>query len=69
MHWRILKSSAIVAEIRKLSMGVNTAQTRNQKAAVKSKLRERCRELTTILRKKGGQDLEKRNSISGSCKE
>ena len=49
----------LVAEIRKLSMGVNIAQTRNQKAAVKSKLRERRRELTTILRKKGGQDLEK----------
>ena len=49
----------LVAEVRKLSMDENAAQTRSQKAAVKSKLGGRRRELTTILRKKGGQDLEK----------
>jgi len=45
----------LVAEVRKLNMDENAAQTRSQKAAVKSKLRE----LNTILKKKGGQDLEK----------
>ena len=49
----------LVAEVRELSMGENEAQTRSQKAAVKSKLGGRCRVLTTILRKKGGQDMEK----------
>ena len=41
-------------------MNENGAQTRSQKAAVKSKLKGRLRELTTILRKKGRQDLERR---------
>ena len=50
----------LVAEIRELSMDENAVQTRSQKAAVTSKLRGRRRELTTILRKKGGQDMEKR---------
>ena len=49
----------LVAEVSELSMDEIAAQTRSQKAAVKSKLRGRRRELTTILRKKGRQDLEK----------
>ena len=54
-----LEAKVLVAEVRKLSMDKNAAQTRSQKAAVKSKLRGRRRELTTILRKKGGQDWRK----------
>ena len=54
-----LEVKVLVAEVRKLSMDKNAEQTRSQKAAVKSKLRGRRRELTTILRKKGGQDWRK----------
>ena len=58
----------LVAEVKELSMDENAAQTRSQKAAVKPKLSGRCRELTTILRKKSGQDLEKRIAVVEAVK-
>ena len=65
-----LEIKVLVAEVRELCVDKNAAQTRSQKPAVKSKLRRRRSELTTILRKEGGQDLEETRACrSRSCKE
>ena len=50
----------LVEEIRKLGIDENAARTRSQKAAVRIELRERRRELSTVLKRKGRKDLEKR---------
>ena len=55
----------MVEEVRKLGMEENAARTRSQKAEKRAKLRRKRRELTTMLRRKGRQNLEKKVKNEG----
>lgn len=50
----------LVEEVQKLGKDEIAVQTRRQKAVKRTKLRQKRRELSTILKNKGRQDLEKK---------
>ena len=50
----------LVEEVQKLGKDENAVRTRRQKAEKRTELRQKCRELSTILKHKGRQDLEKK---------
>ena len=50
----------LVEEVQKLGKDEIAVQTRRQKAVKRTKLHQKRRELSTILKNKGRQDLEKK---------
>ena len=50
----------LVEEVRKLGIKENAARSRRHKAEKRAELLRKCRELTTMLKHKGRQSLEKK---------